>query len=344
MQTTLLERGKVQKAAISLELGICRYQYRHTPNQGLTIMTTRPPRRNPGTGSAESAPADPIMILMEPTLGPRRHLGGFHRDASGTAVYFGPSVKSVDGLNQVYISYMADDPFAAQHRLRQVFPAGYSDLQRQIRDSLVHFPISVVPFQETGSAQFAATTSEIALGTMEISQSEPQAPSDHGGDRSDRFDKLLDDAAAGLLTWPEPPVEETGIRILGADLIGRDTESEGAIARAVERGIPASAVNRLLEAGYLRAEVERLVIPWRTLQRRQKDGLLSPQESDAALRLARVLEKAEDTLGSRSTALNWLRTPKQRFGERAPLDLLSTDSGARWIESVLRRADYGQTA
>jgi putative toxin-antitoxin system antitoxin component (TIGR02293 family) len=156
------------------------------------------------------------------------------------------------------------------------------------------------------------------------------------------FDALLDHAAAtaGREGDAIPEFAVLG----GGGGIGHGAGDEDGLARAVQEGFLPAAVDALAEAGFQRAEIEAFVIPWRTLSRRRGEGRLSPQESDAAYRLARILCRAEATLGGRERALAWLRSPKRRFAGRPPMDLLATEAGARRIETVLLRADLGLSA
>jgi len=85
-----------------------------------------------------------------------------------------------------------------------------------------------------------------------------------------------------------------------------------------------------------------LGITERTLSRRLATGeKLSLPESDRMMRLARVVAHALDTFGTEEKAALWLRTPNIVLGGDAPLHLLDTDSGAREVDTVLGRIDYG---
>jgi putative toxin-antitoxin system antitoxin component (TIGR02293 family) len=116
------------------------------------------------------------------------------------------------------------------------------------------------------------------------------------------------------------------------------------LVKAVEAGFAPSVVESLAAAGFDRSEIDRLVVPSRTLHRRRGNGRLSPQESDAALRLARVLSTARDTFGDPENALRWLRLPNSRFEGKKPIDFLKSEAGSRYIEDYLLRADLGMTA
>lgn len=111
---------------------------------------------------------------------------------------------------------------------------------------------------------------------------------------------------------------------------------------AVERGLPISAIAELRHV-LREEEVDRLVIPRRTLaHRRLRREPLSVEESDRALRLARVTTLAAATLGDEDKAMAWLRHEHRLLlGGRRPLDLSRTEAGARLVENMLARIAWG---
>jgi len=128
-----------------------------------------------------------------------------------------------------------------------------------------------------------------------------------------------------------------------ADWLGvRPVQTEGQVLEIVEQQLPTSSINKLLTLGLTRQEIDALVIPLRTLQhRRSKREKLTVEESDRVLRIVRVLSQTEMVYGSRDRALYWLRRPVARLKDRAPLDLLRTDTGARLVEEILVQIDEG---
>ncbi|MBI2072645.1 MAG: DUF2384 domain-containing protein [Gemmatimonadetes bacterium] len=138
----------------------------------------------------------------------------------------------------------------------------------------------------------------------------------------------------------QPPL----YRLLPPSLRGRQVREPGpAVADAVRRGFPTSLVDRLVRAGVVTtAEIERLVLPRRTLtHRRERGQTLSAAESDRLARVLRILALAEETFQNADKAHRWLRTENRDLQGRAPLDLLDTDGGAHAVEAVLGRISYG---
>jgi putative toxin-antitoxin system antitoxin component (TIGR02293 family) len=122
----------------------------------------------------------------------------------------------------------------------------------------------------------------------------------------------------------------------------RPVRTEGQVLQIVEQQLPTSAINKLLALGLTRQEIDALVIPLRALQhRRSKREKLTIRESDRVLRVVRLLSEAETVYGSHERALEWLRHPVARLKNRAPLDLMRTDTGARILEELLVQIDEG---
>jgi putative toxin-antitoxin system antitoxin component (TIGR02293 family) len=112
----------------------------------------------------------------------------------------------------------------------------------------------------------------------------------------------------------------------------------------VRAGLPATTVDVL--AGKLsmqRAQMAaRLNIPARTLSRRlATKSRLTHDESDRALRMARVMALAQEVLGAEDKASRWLSKPNRALGGKVPFDQMDTELGARSVEGVLYSIAYG---
>ncbi len=65
---------------------------------------------------------------------------------------------------------------------------------------------------------------------------------------------------------------------------------------ATRHGLPVSAVDALIESGRLTlGEIDRVVLPRKTLAHRRALGALTSDQSDRLMRVARVIAAAEDT-------------------------------------------------
>jgi len=130
----------------------------------------------------------------------------------------------------------------------------------------------------------------------------------------------------------------------GRKTFKRPVRSTDDLAQQVRFGLPASTVERL--AGTLslhRAQVaERLNIPSRTLSRRlAAKSRLTHDESDRAMRMARVVALAKEVLGSDEKASHWMSNPNRALGGKRPFDQLDTEPGVRSVEEVLYGIAYG---
>ena len=85
----------------------------------------------------------------------------------------------------------------------------------------------------------------------------------------------------------------------------------------------------------------KLSISRSTLQRRKANGRLSPDESGKVIRFARLLEHATDVFGDIDKARAWLKHPQYGLGGAVPLDYAETEIGAREVDNLLGRIDYG---
>lgn len=129
------------------------------------------------------------------------------------------------------------------------------------------------------------------------------------------------------------------------ELLGARMGSEVEVVASIEKGFPVRAITNLLQAGFSRAEIGKVIIPERTLKhRRSRKEPLSKEESDKALRTARILAEARTLFGSTEAALQWMRTAKRRFAGRTPVEMIATEAGARLVEEMLVQTEEGMFA
>src|ERR1017187_7877627 len=117
------------------------------------------------------------------------------------------------------------------------------------------------------------------------------------------------------------------------------------LALLVEKRLPATAVKALVRGGLSDAEVYLLIVPRRTLAHRiAKHQPLSKDESDKAVRVARITAMAEHVFGEPERAWRWLRKSKRRFDGKTPIEMLVMEAGARLVEEMLVQFEYRMTA
>ena len=114
------------------------------------------------------------------------------------------------------------------------------------------------------------------------------------------------------------------------------------LAAMVEKRLPVTTIKSLVRGGLSDAEVYQLIVPRRTLAHRiARHQALSKDESDKAVRVARITAMAEQVFGEPERAWRWLRKAQERFGGKAPVDMLATEAGARLVEEMLVQIDDG---
>jgi putative toxin-antitoxin system antitoxin component (TIGR02293 family) len=115
------------------------------------------------------------------------------------------------------------------------------------------------------------------------------------------------------------------------------------LIRRIQKGLRFAELETLQNSMEMPFEqlAAKLSISRSTLQRRKAAGRLSPDESDKVMRFSRLLEHATNVFGDVNKARAWLKFPQRGLGGAVPLDYAETEIGAREVENLLGRIDYG---
>jgi putative toxin-antitoxin system antitoxin component (TIGR02293 family) len=112
---------------------------------------------------------------------------------------------------------------------------------------------------------------------------------------------------------------------------------------ALKAGLPVQELEELRSE--LDVPMERLApllgLSKATLHRRKAAGKLDVAESDRVVRFARLLGKAVQVMESIEQAQRWLAAPQRGLGGAVPLEYAETEVGAREVEDLLGRIEYG---
>lgn len=130
----------------------------------------------------------------------------------------------------------------------------------------------------------------------------------------------------------------------GARIIGIRDEEPLKIVRQVQGGFRFERLVELQKATELSWEALAgfVGIAPRTLVRRQSDRRLRPDESDRVLRAATIFDLATELFeGDAGAARQWLQTPQPGLGGGVPLEIASTEVGAREVEKLMGRLEDG---
>lgn len=115
------------------------------------------------------------------------------------------------------------------------------------------------------------------------------------------------------------------------------------LINVIQLGLPVGEL-KYLQAS-LAVPMEKLApllgISKATLHRRQASGRLGSAESDRVVRFARLMGKAVEVMESEENARQWLNSPQIGLGGAVPLDYAGTEVGAREVEDLLGRIEYG---
>jgi putative toxin-antitoxin system antitoxin component (TIGR02293 family) len=129
----------------------------------------------------------------------------------------------------------------------------------------------------------------------------------------------------------------------GRRALKRRTESLEGLKERLRKGLPYASLEAVARRYELSQDeiVVLLSVPPRTLARRREEQRLRADESDRLFRVSRIALLAEEILGSRDKATDWLHRPNRALGNRPPLRQLDTDLGARQVEDILLRMAHG---
>ena len=83
------------------------------------------------------------------------------------------------------------------------------------------------------------------------------------------------------------------------------------------------------------------ISPRNLVRLKKANGVLSPLVVDRLKRFDRITRQAIELFEDRERAISWLQTPKVSLGGITPLAALSTDDGAKQVEEILYRTEYG---
>ena len=94
--------------------------------------------------------------------------------------------------------------------------------------------------------------------------------------------------------------------------------------------------------GLDRVEIKNLFgISERSQHRYKEDSVLRPEVADRLERFKRIFNQAVELFEDETEAQGWLTTPKVALDNQTPLSILGTDAGAKKVEQILYRAEYG---
>ena len=116
------------------------------------------------------------------------------------------------------------------------------------------------------------------------------------------------------------------------------------LIRRIESGLAFSALQRLAKHTGLGLSMLASIIgiPERTLARRKASGKLSPEESERLIRISGIFEQTMNLFDhDLAAAVRWLTSPKKVLDNQQPILYARTELGAREVENLLGRLEFG---
>jgi putative toxin-antitoxin system antitoxin component (TIGR02293 family) len=144
---------------------------------------------------------------------------------------------------------------------------------------------------------------------------------------------------------PEPVAATVYRKLGGRQVLGQEVTSDADLARLVHRRISLRALAYIKRGGFSDSEIQQFIIPERTQRHRKAQRKpLSIEESDRLVRMTRIQALAEDVFVDPKNANRWLREGLGVLGGKSPLEVARTDAGARVVEQILAKIDWGAAA
>ncbi|UGA38449.1 MbcA/ParS/Xre antitoxin family protein [Chromobacterium haemolyticum] len=144
---------------------------------------------------------------------------------------------------------------------------------------------------------------------------------------------------------PVPPMVEHNLLQELSVLVGQEMRDDFDVAKVVELGVDTGMLERLVDAGLSRGELE-FVIPAAHPVPSHQEGT---DAEHRGVRTGRARGQAavvggRELFGDKDAAAQWLRKPLHRFEGKSPLDMAHTEPGARLVEQLIAQANEGYAA
>lgn len=128
------------------------------------------------------------------------------------------------------------------------------------------------------------------------------------------------------------------------NFLGIEFSDAAQLVRAIENGFSFETLERVREETGLPLEqlAVSIGISPRTLTRRKKGKKLTAWESDRLVSISRLLTLTINLFeGEKDKAFRWFVESNRALGNVSPLDMATTETGAREVENLIGRLEYG---
>jgi len=139
--------------------------------------------------------------------------------------------------------------------------------------------------------------------------------------------------------------------ILGPLPASRAPKGSGFLAelhQLIGKGVPARVIGKLEKSlGLSPLQSARLLAVSETSRKRFRQSparRLDEAVSDRIVRLVSTLAEAADVFGEDAKAIAWFKTPSLVLNGQSPLELMTSDPGAKMVRDELNRIRYGHWA
>jgi putative toxin-antitoxin system antitoxin component (TIGR02293 family) len=111
----------------------------------------------------------------------------------------------------------------------------------------------------------------------------------------------------------------------------------------IRKGVPKKGIDRIMDkTGLTEDEMASILhISKRTIQRRNPQEQLNPEQSERLIEMAKLYSKGEEVLGSLSSFKEWMDKKVLALGDKKPKEFLDTSIGIGYLMDELGRIEHG---
>jgi len=137
----------------------------------------------------------------------------------------------------------------------------------------------------------------------------------------------------------EIPKTEVYLRLFGL----QKSKPGAEVDIAEEKGLSIHEVKYFYHETGLTMEqaIELMGISARTMERREEEGILKPEEADKLLRIAKIFVNLQEIFSDKNFILRWWNTPLDDLGGKTPIQVARTETGRDRVMEVIGRIRSG---
>lgn len=152
---------------------------------------------------------------------------------------------------------------------------------------------------------------------------------------------LASEAQAGYAIKGKEQV--TGFLGISHREVAGSANDENYFIELIRKGVPKQAIDEIIsKTGISEEEIASILhISRRTIQRKNPDEVLNPEQSERLIELARLFTKGTEVFGDLESVKEWMDSKILTLGNKKPKEFLDTSLGIMLLFDELGRIEHG---